>query len=393
MRQLHVSLWLLYHVGPLAADRGAPNATQSSISALDHAQKEAKVMRPGHIIHIRIDTGHIVPPGRLLSPLKHSTYYSSAWEKQWLHNIQTWQNGGICKALASQTAQIRSFMNGTCTARTDSPWCLIDDSIQQLWYHTEAGSVQRRRPLGISRVSENAVPVVADDAIWSYFEWTDPETGTLEREYIEPLVSHLRHPLAQCQHGNLFFVDRSYVLPPSKRAKDRKTFLFDAGASSWNNGAGGPSLSYFAAVWKRQGIVWDRVEGWECTVPEAEFYKTVPADWKNKTFYHQQCVSTSPATEPFLPHVIRSRAKREDYVLFKLDIDSKLVETAIVDHLLSDDNDDLSYIDEFVWEHHVDNYLMASAWRSSRDMTKTIADSYKYFLKLRRKGVRAHSWV
>ncbi|GMI52978.1 hypothetical protein ScalyP_jg1538 [Parmales sp. scaly parma] len=325
------------------------------------------------------------------------TYYSSTWEKLWLDNSRNWQEHGICEAIAEQTTQVLAFMNGTCTARTDTPWCLIDDSVQQVWYHTEDGRVEKKRPSDIGRMSENAVEPVTDAAaaIWSYFEWTDPETGHLEREYIEPLVSHLRHPLARCKHGNTFLVDRSYVMPPSKRAKDRKAFLFDAGASSWNSGAGGPSLSYFAAVWQRQSIVWDRIEGWECATPEAQFYDTVPNEWKAKTVYHQKCISTTPAEDPFVPTVIRQQANKEDYVLFKLDIDSKEVETAIVDHLIGDigDNDDLSYIDEFVWEQHVDNYLMASSWGKTQDMTKTIADSYDYFLRLRHKGVRAHSWV
>lgn len=57
------------------------------------------------------------------------------------------------------------------------------------------------------------------------------------------------------------------------------------------------------------------------------------------------------------------KAKTSDYVLFKLDIDSKKVEAAIVDYLLSDTNDDLDYIDEFLWEHHVDNYLMSTSWQ------------------------------
>ena len=322
------------------------------------------------------------------------TYYSSTWEKLWLDNIRNWQEHGICEAIAEQTTQVRAFMNGTCTARTDTPWCLIDDSVQQKWYHTEDGRVEKKRPSDIGRMSENAVEPVTDAAIWSYFEWTDPETGHLEREYIEPLVSHLRHPLAKCKHGRrTFLLDRSYVMPPSKRATHRKALLFDAGASDWSSGKGGPSLSYFAAVWQRWSIVWDHIEGWECTTPEAKFYDTVPNEWKAKTVYHQQCISTTPTEYPFVPTVIRQQADKEDYVLFKLDIDSKEVETAIVDHLLSGDNDDLSYIDEFVWEHHVDNYLMAVHWQSSQDMTKTIADSYDYFLRLRQKGVRAHSWV
>ena len=87
------------------------------------------------------------------------------------------------------------------------------------------------------------------------------------------------------------------------------------------------------------------------------------------------------------------KAKTSDYVLFKLDIDSKEVEAAIVDYLLSDTNDDLDYIDEFLWEHHVDNYLMSTSWLQTMDMSKSIADSYEYFLRLRQRGVRAYSWV
>ena len=82
-----------------------------------------------------------------------------------------------------------------------------------------------------------------------------------------------------------------------------------------------------------------------------------------------------------------------DYVLFKLDIDSGHVEKGTVDHLLSDDNDDLEYIDEFFWEQHVRNYIMAPAWKDTIDKSLGIADSYQYFLRLRQKGVRAHSWI
>ena len=80
-------------------------------------------------------------------------------------------------------------------------------------------------------------------------------------------------------------------------------------------------------------------------------------------------------------------------MLFKLDIDSKEVETAIVEYLLSDTNDDLDYIDEFLWEQHVDNYLLGKHWKQTMDMTRSIADSYDYFLRLRQRGVRAHSWI
>jgi len=312
-------------------------------------------------------------------------YHSSKWEQLWLDNIEEWQATKICKALLSQKEQIHAFMKDTCSATTNTDWCLIDDSVHQVWYNTKNGQTTQRKPSSVTTISTLNGMNPKDDSIWSYFELDD---GT--REYIEPLVSHLRHPLAQCLFGGTFFVDRSYILPGNPGSS--KTFLFDAGASHWSQGAGGPSLSYFAAVWKRYGFDWSRIEGWEGGTTVAKFEATVPQEWRSRTHFHQDWISTSPDKQPFVPDVIRSTASKEDYVVFKLDIDSKSVETAIVDYLLSHPKA-LGYIDEFIWEQHVDNYLMAPAWAQTQDMTKSIADSYQYFLKLRKLGVRAHSWV
>ena len=127
------------------------------------------------------------------------------------------------------------------------------------------------------------------------------------------------------------------------------------------------------------------------------FFCTVPNNFLSRTYFHQQWISSSIASSsaqsPFIPSVIRQTASKEDYVLFKLDIDSGHVEKGTVDHLLSPDNDDLEYIDEFFWEQHVDNYIMNRAWGDTIDKSMTIEDSYHYFLRLRQQGVRAHSWV
>jgi len=61
-------------------------------------------------------------------------------------------------------------------------------------------------------------------------------------------------------------------------------------------------------------------------------------------------------------------AKKSDYVLFKLDIDSGPVEQGTVDFLLDDANDEIEYIDEFLWEHHVDNYVRRRARRENEKM-------------------------
>jgi len=320
------------------------------------------------------------------------TYHSSEWEELWLANIHTWQHNGICEALRGQREQISIFMNGTCCAHTDTGWCLVDDSVHQFWYNTIDGRVQIEKPPDIHSISEVSRIFPDNKKIWSWFEVENRSTGQITYEYIEPLVSHLRHPLARCffvDQENLFLVDRSYILPEFDRS--RRSFLFDAGASSWNTGSGGPSLSYFSTVWKRYGVQWDHIFAWEGSTPKSTFYKTAPTEWVSKTTYYQEWISTSPDTVPFLPAIIASNTLSDDYVVFKIDIDSKQVESAIVDYIIKWDK--LSLIDEFLWEHHVDNYLMAPYWGNTQDMTKSIADSYSYFLMLRQRGVRAHSWV
>jgi hypothetical protein len=146
-------------------------------------------------------------------------------------------------------------------------------------------------------------------------------------------------------------------------------------------------------VFARHGIEFDAIEAWEGSTTENDFYSTVPEEFKARTVYHNEWIATDASESPFVPSVIREKTSKDDYVVFKLDIDSKAVETSIVEWLLADSNDDLDWIDELFWEHHVDNYLMNPNWGNTADMTKDLRDSYDYFLQLRRKGVRAHSWV
>lgn len=334
----------------------------------------------------------------LSSPRPNKVYRSSEWEKLWLENIEIWQDGKICEALATQKAQVQKFMTSMCSALTETVWCLVDDSVKPFWYNRESGEMRHSKPWYVRRVDRITPVTPTDSTIFSSFSWTS-STGVLHTSYIEPLVGHLRHPLSGCtpDHVNLV-LDRSYIVPPSLTSIDTGHKLyFDAGASSWSEGLGGPSLSYFTNVWERHGIQFDRIEGWEGGTEVMEFYCSVPDKYLPHTYFHQEWISsslsTSGAKNPFVPSVIRQQANKEDYVLFKLDIDSGNVEKGTIDHFLSDDNDDIDYIDELFWEQHVRNYIMAPSWRDSIDKTLSIADSYRYFLRLRQKGVRAHSWI
>ena len=331
-------------------------------------------------------TSQAMVPTKHLKPTR-PLYHSSSWEQLWINNIETWQNGKICDALAQQQPQLKAFMNATCSARTDTAWCLLKDSVHKLWFNTKNGTLSKTKPPTIHHVDPVTKVHPMDADIFSRFEWPDGRV-----EFIEPLVSHLRHPMMHCGDGDALLVDRSYLIPPPN-AIAKNAYYFDAGASSWSKGKGGPSLSYFTEVWGRHGIHFDHIEGWEGSTTPTDFYKTVPTEYRARTHFHQQWIASSSNKDPFVPTVIRQTTNKEDYVLFKLDIDNGPVETGTVDHLLSDDNDDLDWIDEFVWEHHVDNYIMRRWWKGSWDKSLSIADSYQYFLRLRQKGVRAHSWV
>ena len=361
---------------------------------------------------------HVARSKAAVAPRKFLRYVSSRWERLWLENIYDWQDGRICDALASQRAQLNAFMNATCSARTDTKWCLLDDTVQQLWWHTETGEVSKSKPGSVLEVGPIRAVHPDDPAIFSWLEFEEQD-GAVVAEYIEPLVGHLRHPQMGCpipgealcsQNGKVvsclnaavpgkaFKIDRSFLVPPP-RARGEAAYYFDAGASNWKEGPGGPSLSYFTEVWARHGVAFDHIYAYEGSTSAEAFYATVPDEYRPRTHFKQQWIASSAAEHgaPFMPSVIRQTVRREDYVLFKLDIDNNNgegAEAGTIDHLLDhSNNNDLDYIDELVWEHHVMNYIMAPWWEHTQDKNMSIGDSYQYFLRLRHRGVRAHSWV
>jgi len=95
---------------------------------------------------------------------------------------------------------------------------------------------------------------------------------------------------------------------------------------------------------------------------------------------------------------LRALARPEDFVVFKLDVDSPSIELAIIEQLVAD-RSTASLIDDFYWEHVVKNTPMDHfGWghdlrRMPTSQHQTVADSYNYFGRLRSMGVRAHSWV
>jgi hypothetical protein len=192
---------------------------------------------------------------------------------------------------------------------------------------------------------------------------------------------------------------RGYILPPPPSSVSfvTKKYYFDAGASNWLQGAGGPSLSYFVAIWQRHGFEFDHIFAFEMTTSLEQFYNSVPLTYKSRTVYQQAAVSSQPeqdsAQTPFLPKFIERTTRESDYVLFKLDIDSPTVEDGQIEYILKN----RVHIDELFWEHHVaGNYLMDEYWNNTPGnppSNLSLRQSYELFLRMRKQGIRAHSWV
>ena len=303
---------------------------------------------------------------------------------------------------------LHDFLALTCTSRMQAPfqnWCVQNDTFVPMWYNMwnrSAFEISFERPSHIPEsVSipdpQMVSPTSKDEHIVSRFIFLDEVTGYTFTEYIEPLVSHLRFPLVGCITSPQSIVFRGYIIPPPPSSfADRsiKKYYFDAGASSWSEGAGGPSLSYFYHMWLRHGIDFDEIHAFEMSTSKTDFVASLPDFVRNRTFYQQCSVSSSveehSQDHPFVPLQIAQVVSPNSYIFFKLDIDSPLVENGQIDYIMNDLN---SSITEIAYEHHVSgNHIMAKYW-GTLDNNVSLRDSYDVFLRLRQKGIRAHSWI
>jgi len=173
----------------------------------------------------------------------------------------------------------RRFVNYTSSLWEhieNSDWCAVVDPYAYSSYFYNKKNLTYAQFL--PNVSWDSIakiipfPVLPDDngldttpLVFSRLDFLDETTGETFSEYIEPLVSHLRHPVAKCENSSkgrlpleiprlVFILSRSYIIPVPSGSSFQKAYYFDAGASAWNIGGGGPSLHYFTTVWKRHGI-------------------------------------------------------------------------------------------------------------------------------------------
>ena len=183
-----------------------------------------------------------------------------------------------------------------------------------------------------------------------------------------------------------------------RAAKSRNTTIQEEEARIWTqheikvnttekNSAVGASIEPLVQLYRKHCIEFDQVWGWDPRWSEKQFWARVPEWERHKITYFNEYVN---ATEQSALGVLRRTARPEDFVVFKLDIDTPHVEQQIMDILLSEEGKVYTdLIDEFYFEYQGGEggpFLLDSP-------NTTVSYGVQMLQQLRRRGVRTHFWV
>jgi hypothetical protein len=291
-----------------------------------------------------------VQPSRDRRGRSFENYVSSAFEKKWVNNVKTWEDGG----------------QGVCSHVMED-W----DSFS-LW-------------LDATRTHGN----VMQEKIFSFLEWNKGNRRV--REPIEPLVGILRDPRRPCakmDHENI--EGKDYIVP--RGMAGRQVAIFDFGASVWTTAEQGTKLSsqaWFYETYRKFGF--QRFACWEATPKtHSEIMQGVPSDVAGVFEYTNRPVTLDKGLDhPWT--IVRNHCKynSSSFIVVKLDIDHPATELPLINELMADEALQ-DCIDEFFFEHHTTIADMKLWWQN--DVSGKLADTYDIMLKLRKRGMRAHVW-
>jgi hypothetical protein len=343
-------------------------------------------------------------------------YEPSEWETQWIGQIDDIiQAQSFCRSLLgsdSQKEKLHDYLNAICGSRSEEPemfkWCYLEDTNHYVWYNTDnRDSFEfyiNEMPEGLTQRPAFKQPFLQRgdekiDSVLSRLVYFDEFTNEEYTEYIEPLVSHLRFPLAGCLPAYPLLAElTNFVLSPGylDRQNARK-MLYDVGSSDWSR------LDYIIKTWGHWEVYFQEISAYAPpnTPPEADtFPPTVPADTNIRIFREYLPLTDQPTEDPnllFLPTKMMEQIDVNDYIILKLDRGSSAsFKESLIQFILDHAGLDL-HIDELMWEvNNADNYVLQSymeAHATFQDMSSThLGDSYRTLQALRQKGVRAHAW-
>jgi hypothetical protein len=310
-----------------------------------------------------------------LTSLAFVSYTPSAWEEEWWERADEWRDRE-CEVLATAphatlVQQWLDVSRFSILARGASvPRPSATDAFSVMRYRTPAGAVVdvRVEPLaGILR--DPRLPCAMDLGATS---WTPHSSDIQSKDfiYLDPL---------------LFDVTAALSFPR------RRVMLFDLGASTFSD-PDMPGLSWIYPKYASEGLQLTDLFAWEIRPnPGGTFFEGMPLPLAAATHFFNFGVNMTEgvATNPLA--ILKSVARKSDYVILKVDIDVLHIEEAVVEALLADP-DALALVDDFYWEHHVRIKSMLGWWLSAIDSKEGVKKTMRYLRMLRSRGVRAHAW-
>jgi hypothetical protein len=230
--------------------------------------------------------------------------------------------------------------------------------------------------------------------------------GSTSTSLLEPLVGILRDPRYVCHkfsstlgtqwiplrvtdNKNVFFP--YFLLDPTdlKIAQQApQVFFFDIGASTFSDSSMVP-LSMFVDLLNNFNVELSHIFSWEAKPASPEYWEGMPLHLLGRTSFYNTYASSDVSSKWNPLNLLQSVATVNDFVFFKLDIDTPSVEMPLIEQILNNTSFS-NLIDIFFFEHHVDIPEMRRFW--GEDLQMTLHDSYEIFTQLRRKGIRAHSY-
>lgn len=292
-------------------------------------------------------------------------YVSSDWEKDW-----------------SAAAASLSQQNGVCSRMKQD-----GDNIA-VW---------------LQQIKDNEPSEYVSELSTSVFSFFDRVCHTLDgqtiqlRQYVEPLVGHMRHPLGipSCvPEGKqpVSVEDRQYILHSGVDVRLLSTmypgrkYLIDAGTRDF-----GSSLSYMLTAYKKLGVHFDEIYAFELTpYNHSAYWESVPKDVLPRLHLYNAPIDATPGSKFNPLEIIRHIYRPGDFVVFKLDVDAEAIETAIIEQILADGQMP-SIISEMFYEKHYNSRDM-DPWFAAYHFQSDFSEALHDMQRMRQHGLHIHYW-
>ena len=257
---------------------------------------------------------------------------------------------------------------------------------------------------------------------WSVMTYRDAATGAEASVALEPLAGVMRDPRPVCAALELRpreaargLDSRDFTLldpafyrgvaaqlfapahaaaapaPPMGPEGRPRALLFDLGATRWDP-KHVTGMRWTVETYEGLGISFDAIFAWEATpIATTDFFGTMPLRLAARTHLFNVPVAR-PGTGGVADALamLREVARPQDFVVFKLDIDTEVLEEEIAMALLADDAL-ATRVDDFYFEHHSNTHgVMDQFWGTNA--VRSLQESILLFSAFRRRGIRAHSW-